>query len=181
MVFHSHNNMQLSFSNAQILMELDTDRTIYIDSSVYGMGRGAGNLCTELITKYLNDNYSHNYNLLPILEIIDEHLMSVFIKSPWGYSVPFYIASINNCHPNYASYLLDKQTISVRDIYNILASMDDSKRTFYDREYIEKLYVSYQENVVDDNDAKKKRTDRIAFKQKNTYFGTRKVFINRKG
>lgn len=153
--FHSHNNMQLSFSNAQILMELDTDRTIYIDSSVYGMGRGAGNLCTELITKYLNDNYSHNYNLLPILEIIDEHLMSVFIKSPWGYSVPFYIASINNCHPNYASYLLDKQTISVRDIYNILASMDDSKRTFYDREYIEKLYVSYQENVVDDNDAKK--------------------------
>lgn len=33
--------------------------------------------------------------------------------------------------------------------------MDDSKRTFYDREYIEKLYVSYQENVVDDNDAKK--------------------------
>ena len=42
--FHSHNNMQLSFSNAQILMELDTDRTIYIDSSVYGMGRGAGNL-----------------------------------------------------------------------------------------------------------------------------------------
>lgn len=153
--FHSHNNMQLSFSNAQILMELDTDRTIYIDSSVYGMGRGAGNLCTELITKYLNDNYSHNYNLLPILEIIDEHLMSVFIKSPWGYSVPFYIASISNCHPNYASYLLDKQTISVRDIYNILASMDDSKRTFYDREYIEKLYVSYQENVVDDNDAKK--------------------------
>ena len=48
-----------------------------------------------------------------------------------------------------------QQTISVRDIYNILASMDDSKRTFYDREYIEKLYVSYQENVVDDNDAKK--------------------------
>ena len=33
--------------------------------------------------------------------------------------------------------------------------MDDSKRTFYDREYIEKLYVSYQENVVDDNNKKK--------------------------
>ncbi len=29
------------------------------------------------------------------------------------------------------------------------------KELFYDREYIEKLYVSYQENVVDDNDAKK--------------------------
>lgn len=143
------------------------------------MGRGAGNLCTELITKYLNDNYSHNYNLLPILEIIDEHLMSVFIKSPWGYSVPFYIASINNCHPNYASYLLDKQTISVRDIYNILASMDDSKRTFYDREYIENCMCHIKKMLL--MIMMQKRTDRIAFKQKNTYFGTRKVFINRKG
>ncbi len=152
--FHSHNNMQLSFSNAQILMEMDTDRIIYIDSSVYGMGRGAGNLCTELITKYLNDNYCYNYNLLPILEIIDEHLMNIFIKSPWGYSVPFYIASINNCHPNYASYLLDKQTISVKDIHNILISMDDNKRAFFDKEYIEKLYLSYQKNVIDDKNAK---------------------------
>ena len=46
-------------------------------------------------------------------------------------------------------------TSSLSASNNILASMDDSKRTFYDREYIEKLYVSYQENVVDDNDAKK--------------------------
>lgn len=152
--FHSHNNMQLSFSNAQILMELDTSRRIYIDSSVYGMGRGAGNLCTELITKYLNDNYSYNYNLLPILEIIDEHLMTVFIKSPWGYSVPFYIASINNCHPNYASYLLDKQTISVKDIHNILISMEDDKRAFYNKNYIEELYLNYQKNQIDDSSAK---------------------------
>ncbi len=152
--FHSHNNMQLSFSNAQSLMELNTDRKIYIDSSVYGMGRGAGNLCTELITKYLNDNYSYNYNLLPILEIIDEHLMNIFIKNPWGYSVPFYIASINNCHPNYASYLLDKQTISVKDIHNILITMDDNKRAFYDKKYIEELYIAYQKNVIDDSGAK---------------------------
>lgn len=149
--FHSHNNMQLSFSNAQSLMELDTNRKIYIDSSVYGMGRGAGNLCTELITKYLNDNYSYRYNLLAILEIIDGQLMNIFYKSPWGYSVPFYIASINKCHPNYASYLLDKQTISVRDIHNILIAMDDSKRAFYDKKYIEELYLAYQENNVDDN------------------------------
>lgn len=152
--FHSHNNIQLSFSNAQILMEIDTEREIFIDSSVYGMGRGAGNLCTELITKYLNDNYEYSYNLLPVLEIIDDHLMNVFLKSPWGYSVPFYIASINNCHPNYASYLLDKQTISVKDIHNILLSMDANKKTFYDKSYIEKLYLNYQKNLVDDTESK---------------------------
>lgn len=163
--FHSHNNMQLSFSNAQSLMELDTDRIIYIDSSVYGMGRGAGNLCTELITKYLNDNYSYNYNLIPVLEIIDEHLMNIFIKSPWGYSVPFYIASINNCHPNYASYLLDKQTISVKDIHNILIAMDDDKRAFYDKKYIEKLYLDYQKNIIDDTKAKEELKELLSDKK----------------
>ena len=43
--FHSHNNLQLSFSNAQELAELNTKRELIIDSSVFGMGRGAGNLC----------------------------------------------------------------------------------------------------------------------------------------
>ena len=42
--FHSHNNMQLAFSNAQELVNIQTNRNLIIDSSVYGMGRGAGNL-----------------------------------------------------------------------------------------------------------------------------------------
>lgn len=54
--FHSHNNLQLSFSNAQELIGLNSKRNIIIDSSVFGMGRGAGNLCTELLTQYINEN-----------------------------------------------------------------------------------------------------------------------------
>ena len=54
--FHSHNNMQLAYSNAQSLVDLHSDRELIIDASVYGMGRGAGNLNTELFVQYLNDN-----------------------------------------------------------------------------------------------------------------------------
>lgn len=150
--FHSHNNMQLSFSNAQELMDIQSSHDIIIDSSVYGMGRGAGNLCTELITKYVNDNYGGNYDLIPILEIIDEQLMPVFLKTPWGYSVPFYVASINNCHPNYASFLLERQTLSVKDIHKILRQIADDKRVNYDKNYIRKLYESYQSKHIDDAD-----------------------------
>lgn len=57
LAFHSHNNLQLSFSNAQVLMEQPLKRTIIIDSTVFGMGRGAGNLCTELLMQYINDNF----------------------------------------------------------------------------------------------------------------------------
>lgn len=47
--------MQLAYSNAQNLT-VQTNRSLIIDSSVYGMGRGAGNLNTELFVEYLNDN-----------------------------------------------------------------------------------------------------------------------------
>ena len=49
--FHSHNNMQLAYSNAQSLVDMQTKRNIIIDSSVYGMGRGACNLNTELFVQ----------------------------------------------------------------------------------------------------------------------------------
>ena len=42
--FHGHNNLQLAFSNAQVLMGIQSKRDLILDSSVFGMGRGAGNL-----------------------------------------------------------------------------------------------------------------------------------------
>jgi len=148
--FHSHNNLQLSFSNAQELLTQNSDRQIIIDSSVYGMGRGAGNLCTELLANYLNTNYYAKYNILPILEIIDDHLNAIFQLTPWGYSVPYYIASINRCHPNYATYLMNRQTIHVRDIHEILSTLPADKRNTFDSHYIEEKYNQYQQHFVDD-------------------------------
>ncbi|WP_088001246.1 aldolase catalytic domain-containing protein [Gottfriedia solisilvae] len=150
--FHSHNNLQLSFSNAQELLMLHTKRNIIIDSSVFGMGRGAGNLCTELVTQYINENIEEKYNVVPILEIIDEHLSKFSSESQWGYSVPYFIAAINNCHPNYASFLMNKQTISVKSINTILKQLPLKKRDIYDELYIEDLYINHQIYLIDDSE-----------------------------
>lgn len=149
--FHSHNNLQLSFSNAQELLMLHTKREIIIDSSVFGMGRGAGNLCTELITQYINENIEEKYNVVPLLEIIDEHLSKFSTEAQWGYSVPYYIAAVNNCHPNYASYLMNKQTITVKSINAILKQIPKEKRDIYDSNYIEDLYINHQIHLVNDS------------------------------
>ena len=45
--FHGHNNLQLAFSNARSLSNIQAKRDLILDSSVYGMGRGAGNLPTD--------------------------------------------------------------------------------------------------------------------------------------
>ncbi len=149
--FHSHNNLQLSFSNAQCLMKVCKDRELIIDSTVFGMGRGAGNLCTELITQYINDNYNGNYDIIPILKIVDEQINPIFAKTPWGYSVPYYLAATNHCHPNYAKYLVDKQTVPVEFINNLLKSIPDNKKSIYDVNLIKQLYLDKFSNVVDDS------------------------------
>jgi len=148
--FHSHNNLQLSFSNAQELLELQIKRNIIIDTSVYGMGRGAGNLCTELLTQYINDNIEYKYDVIPILEIIDEILIPISIKYNWGYSIPYYLAAVKDCHPNYANHLLSKQTITVTQINELLDKIPNNDRTLYNKELIENIYLNYQRHFIDD-------------------------------
>lgn len=150
--FHSHNNLQLSFSNAQELLMLPTKRNIIIDSSVMGMGRGAGNLCTELVTHYINENIEEKYDTIPLLEMVDEHLSNIFTETKWGYSIPYYLAAVNLCHPNYASNLINKQTISVKAIHTILKQIPMRKRDIYDKHFIEDLYINYQSHFVKDSE-----------------------------
>ena len=144
--FHSHNSMQLSFSNTKALLKMNLDRILIIDSCLYGMGRGAGNLCSELIIKYINDFYNSEYKILPILKSIDEDLKPIYEKSPWGYSTPYYIAAINGCHPNYAGFLV-KKSYSDEEINRILSNIPQYKKTSYDKDLIEdlakKLFTSF--------------------------------------
>ncbi len=154
--FHSHNNLQLSFSNAQELINLHSNRDIIIDSTVLGIGRGAGNLCTELLAQYINENIHNKYDLIPILEIMDECIMPIYSQHPWGYSAAYYLAAVNNCHPNYATYLVNKQTISVCDINTIIKNIPLDKKNFYDKSLINELYVKYLQHNVDDTEVIKK-------------------------
>lgn len=141
--FHSHNNMQLAYSNAQTLVSVKTNRNLIIDSSVYGMGRGAGNLNTEIFVDFLNENINSNYQLKPLLSIIDEILNDFYQRNYWGYSLSNYLSAVHNAHPNYASYLDDKKTLTVTDMNAIFDMMDAEKKVSYDKTYIEELYVRY--------------------------------------
>lgn len=148
--YHAHNNLQLAYSNAQSLINIETSRCIIIDSSVFGMGRGAGNLNTELFTNYLNDTIEKNYVIEPLLEIIDDILNAIYVENYWGYSLAHYLSAKFNCHPNYASHLSDKNVLTINEISDILRMVESDKKANFDRGYIEKLYLNYQENNIND-------------------------------
>ncbi|MGE7945702.1 aldolase catalytic domain-containing protein [Lysinibacillus sp. NPDC093688] len=142
--YHAHNNLQLAFSNAQTFTKLNLRREKIIDSSVYGMGRGAGNLNTELYTQFLNDNFIERYKIKPLLEIIDESLLAIYQSKYWGYSLPHFISAKHNCHPNYATYLVSKNSLTIDDIENIISKIDQVYKNSFNKEYAEKQYISYQ-------------------------------------
>lgn len=162
--FHSHNNLQLSYSNCQSLISVKSHRTIFLDASVYGMGRGAGNLNSELISSYLNEYCDANYEIEPLLEIIDEIIIKIKENHEWGYSVPYYLAAINGCHPNYASYLSSKNTLNVKSISTILRMIEPENRTLFNKFLVEEKYLEFQAHEIDDTNVLAELRSKIAGK-----------------
>lgn len=151
MGYHSHNNFQLAFSNTITFLKLYTGkRTLVADATVYGMGKSAGNCATELIAMHMNNQYNKNYDLDLILEIIDTDIMTIFQKQYWGYKYIFYISAMQNCHPNYVQYLLEKKTLSVEAINAILNHIPEEKKLLFDKNYIKNAYINYQKHIIDD-------------------------------
>jgi 4-hydroxy 2-oxovalerate aldolase len=141
--YHSHNNLQLAYSNAQTFATLVTSRNLIIDSSIFGMGRGAGNLNTELFTQFLNEAKGTDYAIEPLLKVIDEVIAKEHEKNFWGYSLPFYISAKHNVHPNYASFLDDKNTLTFEGLDTIISRIEGDKKSGFSPDYAEELYIAY--------------------------------------
>lgn len=151
--YHAHNNLQQAFGNAEALVEMNIKRDICIDACVFGMGRGAGNLNLELFAEYMNENYDTDYRISPMLEIMDEYLNDIYREKFWGYSLPLYLSASMGCHPNYAIYLAEKDTLTVKAFRQLLLSIPDADKAKFSKDKAEKYYRQYQENYIDDRAA----------------------------
>lgn len=141
--FHSHNNMQLSYAIAIDFINSVKNRDIIIDSSIYGMGRGAGNLNTELLADFLNKKYSKNYEIENILELIDSYFYALYKTNHWGYSLAHFLSASYSVHPNYASYLLDTKRLSINEIKTILEQIPNKNVYEYSKTLMEELYFMH--------------------------------------
>ena len=149
--FHSHNNLQMSYSNACSMLSFPTNRNIILDSSIMGMGKGAGNLNTELLLEHLNLFYGKSYNILPLLEVIDSVINQIRTEFYWGYGVEYYLSSVNHCTPSYASHFYNKHMLPIDRVSELLGMIDEGKKISFDRAYAEELYRKYNEAVkIDD-------------------------------
>lgn len=148
--FHAHNNFQMAYANCIALWQGSSQRNIILDGSLFGMGKGAGNAPIELLAQYFNENCGGSYRVNQLLEAIDVDVMKEYAKSPWGYSLKYFIAASNDCHPNYVGTLMEKKNLSVQSINEILSQIPAASKLTYDGELLAQLYDDYQNHEVDD-------------------------------
>lgn len=141
--FHSHNNIQMAYANAIAFLRIPTKRDKMIDASIMGMGRGAGNLNTELILSHLNQYYQGQYVIPPLLNVMDTVISLIKNQHPWGYSAEYYLSSINDCSPIYASYYYNKHMLPIEKLNELLGTLEGENRISFNKEYAEEKYREY--------------------------------------
>lgn len=93
---HCHNNQQLAFANtiSAIIAGIN-----YLDASLYGIGRGAGNCPLELLISFLKNP---KFKVRPLVEAIEEEILPWAEKIDWGYFIPYMVTGVLNQHPRTA-------------------------------------------------------------------------------
>ena len=153
---HLHENLSLAYALAQKYTNIVSPfRESVIDASMQGIGRVPGNLCMELIMDYMNKTFGKTYDVNPVLDGIDDYIARLKEVEAWGYSTAYALSAQHNLHRNYSEFFLNKGKLKAKQINQILASIDNNKKTVFDRSYAEKLYQNFQNIAIDDTDSRK--------------------------
>lgn len=142
--YHGHNNMMHAFAVAEQMLSMPFERDIIIDASVYGIGRGAGNLNTELIAKYMNETLGRNYQISPMIDVFDRYLKDIFARTPWGFSLGFFMTACYNCNPNYASYYEQELKLPSAQLNQLLATLSPEDKVIYSKAKADWYLKEYQ-------------------------------------
>ena len=144
---HSHDNLGLSTALAETMIMLaeESGRDVIVDGSLFGMARGAGNACTELLAAYINKHHGGNYNIAALLDTIQYNLDPLRERIHWGYDLPMFVCGTEHAHVDNVYYLRDNTDCTVRRMYEVIKSMPVQQRTRYGSGYSKSDFTKLQE------------------------------------
>ena len=115
---HAHNNQNLAFANT---IEGLTAGISYLDATVCGMGRGAGNCFMESLLAFLKNP---RYNLSVIMDFIEKYMLQMKKDYDWGFDIPYLLTRIFNSHPSSAINFIKEGRTDYSRLQQELMDMD---------------------------------------------------------
>lgn len=121
--FHAHNNMGQAVSNVNIAIELGCT---WIDGTVTGMGRGAGNAQTEYLLE--NSKLKRGNDPGSIFSLVVRHFDPLKNRCGWGASMPYFLGAKLGLHPTYVQELCANTQLDKKHLYQVLADLSKVER-----------------------------------------------------
>ena len=119
--FHGHNNLQLGLINTLTAIDLGLE---YVDCTVLGMGRGAGNLNTELLLTVLNAQHGLEVDFNVLGDVITA-FTPLYEKYRWGTQLPYMISGANSIPQKEVMELVTNRVYSFDSIVRGLQNRKD--------------------------------------------------------
>lgn len=113
--FHAHNNQNLAFANT---IETLSYGVSYLDATIQGMGRGAGNCPMELLLGFLKNPKYNLYHFLRFMEKYMSQLRENGVK--WGYDLQYMFTGLLNRHPRSAIEFTEQNRQDYAEFYKNL-------------------------------------------------------------
>ena len=141
---HAHNNKSLALINS--LTAINNNLSI-VDSTILGMGRGAGNTPTESLLIEL-ETFGYKYKSSYLLDIL-KTFSNLQKKYQWGPNYFYHYAAINNIHPTYIQNLLDDKRYNLDQQKFALNSLKSKKSYIFSEDNLKSAI--YKNSEFKDN------------------------------
>lgn len=116
---HAHNNQQLAFANT---IESCACGVSYLDATMGGMGRGAGNCSMELLLGFLKNP---KYKLFPVIQFIEKNIVPLQEAGlDWGFAIPYLLTGNLNQHPRTAIAAMQEKRKDYTEFYKEIIDKD---------------------------------------------------------
>jgi len=126
--FHGHNNMELALINTLTAIEEGCEM---VDATITGMGRGAGNLRTELLLTVLNAQGKLDIDFNALSKVVDP-FSKLQEHYGWGPSLPYIVSGANSIPQKKVMEWVSKRYYSfnsiIRALDNESRGVDDNER-----------------------------------------------------
>jgi len=117
---HAHDNSGLALANT--LTAFDSGVT-WLDGTVLGMGRGAGNTRSELLLGHVSRLKQETPSTIALENLIHDHFQPLLDKGAWGPNVHYVRAAALGIHPTFVQELLSQNTYSASEIAEAITEL----------------------------------------------------------
>ena len=148
--FHAHDNMGQALANAWAAYEAGAT---WIDGTVLGMGRGAGNLRIEYWLLELVRRGLRSTNLDPLLALVTEEFGELQQRYGWGPSLFYHLSAIYGVHPTYVQEMLADERYSQNEVITALQRLGETGAPGYNQDRLRMALEAPPSDCAGDWDA----------------------------